>query len=755
MGSPMRGWVTVLFLLLIGVVVLSFESIAAEDPEGSDHEMGAHFCGINFYWFHPNQTKVFHFWVENQGLLPDSYVINFTIDDPRWKWELDHDFFPDVPGQEMRYFNLSLTSPPDGKAGQYINATLTASSMTVNLTESISWKSFIIVERAVDLECADRVKETDSGDVVFFELMVRNIGDLEDTYRIEYTLEDPDLGWEVEVPEGLLNLDVKESGNFTVRLTAPEQGVENCTLYIYVKSTNDTFVWDRNRLVCQVRHVWSASLEPQTCNWTVGPDQLQEVRLELAQQTNDLKAHDWVVELLFNPNGWEAWTDLTSLTLSGTARANITLYVLSPIEIPIGRKLTIAVVLRCKQLPLESVRADVGFRIGEVHGLELGVFDWQAQTPSGEVVSFTIRANNTGNTQEVFQVVTSGPEGWEVEAWTGQIHDGWFSVEPGRTLSMDLRVEVPGHAPPGNTMIYATLRSHHLESNTIAVTVEVLRTQRIQLGPIEQEKVVLDLYGEQVVVEVPLYNKGNIGILVFLEAKTDIEGCRVIIAVNGLVLGPGTESSFHIGLSVDEDAPFGRGNVSFTAFVEKSNVSETLDVPLMVVGPDVKIRSISYHPSLLRPGEPVTVNVSVLNVGKGTCPRFNATLKGPFFGGDPEPVVLPPLGPGENSSAIFIVKPMSGTYRWIYEVDPDDSIREDSESENNVLEYRKRVFPPDEPDNSLLSLFILAIVFLSIIGLGFAHSIWVTKRRTSIHYDEESEGIDPMDDCEDQASEQN
>jgi uncharacterized membrane protein len=705
------------------MLILSFESIATEDPPGSDHEMGLFDCGMGFYFFHPNQTKTLHCYVENQGIFPDSYMINFTIDDPRWSWELDRDFFPDVPGSGKRYFNLSMTSPIDGKAGQYTNATLTASSMTVNLTESFSWRSFIIVERDVNLECADCVKETDSGDVTIFELRVRNIGDLEDTYRIEYTLQDPDLGWGVEVSEELLKLDVKESGNFTVRLTAPWQGVENFTVFLRVQSTNDASVWDGKKLICQVRRVWSASIEPKTGNWTIGPGQIQEVSLELAQLTNDPKAHDWDVEILFNPNGWEAWTDPSGLTVSGTGKANLTVYVLSPEDISIGRKLTLAVVLRCKQLPLERVRADLGFQIGEVHALKLGYTEWQVKTSSGEVVSFMIRADNSGNTQEVFQVMPSGPDGWVVEAWTDEAHDGWFSVEPGRSLSMDLRVKVPEQAPPGNYWINATLRSNFVESNTIALAVEVLKTQRIQLGPIEQKRVVMDLYGQQLVVEVPLYNKGNSMVKVFLEAKTYNESFNVIIVQNGLVLGPGEVSRFYLGLSVDDDVPFGDGSIALNASVDRSNVSDTLNVPVTVVGPDIKIQSVSFQPTHLKAGEPVTVKVRIPNDGRGSCPRFNVTLKGPFFGGDPEPVVIPPLGPGENATATFIVKPMSGTYRWIFDTDPDDSVREDHESGNNHLEYKKTIFPSEDPPNPLPSIASIIILLLVVV------LIYIIQRR--------------------------
>jgi hypothetical protein len=147
----------------------------------------------NMYFFHPNETKKLHLQLENKGGLPDDYRVTLKYDDwaeaNGWVFYIDETEFDRVQGNSKVFFNLTMTSPALANAGDFINVSINASSLSSKFEdESLSWRSFIIVEKAVTVVCAQPTKLIESGGDIYYNLNIANIGDVPDTYKIDYTL---------------------------------------------------------------------------------------------------------------------------------------------------------------------------------------------------------------------------------------------------------------------------------------------------------------------------------------------------------------------------------------------------------------------------------------------------------------------------------------------------------------------------------------------------------------------------------------
>jgi hypothetical protein len=140
----------------------------------------------NMFYFHPNETKVLPFELQNTGGIADKYDITLNSDDivEGWTVELNNTYC-ELEGESFEPFKLTVTSPEYAGEGDNTFINLTAKSRgNPEKNDVISFISFIIVTHDVSLTCRNPVSTVYPGKSVSYNLFVTNIGDVPERIKV-------------------------------------------------------------------------------------------------------------------------------------------------------------------------------------------------------------------------------------------------------------------------------------------------------------------------------------------------------------------------------------------------------------------------------------------------------------------------------------------------------------------------------------------------------------------------------------------
>ena len=677
--------------------------------------------GFRFYW-HPNDTKRMHFYIENLGSLTDDYRVTISYDDwaesDGWVIELDETDFDRVLGGSKVYFNLTLTAPPLAISGDYINVTINARSLSdKDVHASLSWRSFIIVTMDVTVVCAQPTKLMALWGDVQFDLSISNIGDVPDTYKIAYTLIPENTGWDVMVDVDTVTLDVDESTNITVLLSPPEnvKANENGTVFVRVQSMTDASVWDGKKLMGIVDPTFHLEMEVLVPNKWVNPGDGVDFLINV-RNVGNMQDKVTIFVTSTNPQpGWDAFLMEDTVFLAGGEEQIITLIVTAPADALAGIRQVIKVNTVSENYSSWD-EVEVSALVNRVYGLDPTVDVSSILILPGEVAKYLITVRNTGNGIENIGLDSAiVPNGWGVTFELDETEVSSLALMAKEVKTIVTSVTTPFDAEAGTSPLRIILRDGSDHEYIIPVLTRIYQTFALDLSA----SVYRDEGGprDYVAYRLTLLNEGN-GEDTFALEHEDLPNPTWVAgfydlygtAINALTLDAGERKDMDLRVRVPEDADDTR-SVDFIVRATSLN-AETDDVKLMleVRLPDLRILSVEYDPGKSRAHKTTQITLHLANIGVFKADNVTVVL----LEGDEElgHKVVRRLNEGDNTSVTFSWIPKPGKHWLTYRVFTDEVAETDYDN-NQLIQLKTVDDTPNGPDFPMwIVLSVLAIVVI-------------------------------------------
>jgi uncharacterized membrane protein len=677
------------------------------------------------YFFHPNETKKLHMYLENQGGLPDDYRVTLTFDDwaeaSGWVFYIDETEFSRVPGNSKVFFNLTMTSPALANAGDFINVSLNATSLSSKFEdEQISWRSFIIVEKAVTVVCAQPTKLIDSGSDVYYNLNIANIGDVPDTYKIDYTLIPENAGWTAEVDKEMVTLGVDESTNFTVRLTAPEDAKanENGTVFVRVQSFSDASVWDGKKLLGIINPTFRLELETLVPNKWVDPGDSVDFLITI-RNVGNMQGKVTIFVTSTNPRpGWGALLDKETVFLAGGEQQVIKLTVTAPADALAGSRQVIKVNAVSEDY---SSRGDVQISalVNRVYGLDPGIDQPDLTIHAGEKAKYLVTVKNDGNGNENVALNSAKvPPGWVVTFELDEVEIRNLVLLSKETKTFTAVVSTPFDAVAGSTPIQLVLLDESGQDYPRQVYTKIHQKYAVDLssskyrgegapkGLVNYRLTILnDGNGEDTFS----LEHGGLPSTLWVAGFYDMQGSPISTVTLNPKEMKDVELRIHIPEDADRTEPVDFFARATSTSAETDDVKLTLDVKL----PDLKIQSVEYNPAKPVPLNPTQITVRVTNDGTYAAEDVNVVL----YEGDKEVgrEVLRTITKGSNATASFTWVPTPGKHTLTYEISNDIP---ELLYDNNQLVHKKTV-----EDDDRIPGFGMWAALLALVGVVAALNV--------------------------------
>ncbi len=699
-------------------------------------EMGVTYVpelGGNIPYLHPNESKTYEFYVENQGGLMDSYILELTVENPTWEGWLDRYRLDDVPPDERRTFNMTIKAPAQASAGDRTNVSLVARSELSNISETIQFIAWVIVEKAVTLTCPEPTLATQEGGTVRFRLNVTNIGDVRDEYKINCTLVPEGEGWTVVVENGSMDLNAGQSTSLTVTLTAPHtaRANDNGTVFVRVQSLTDRSVWDGKKLVCNIiERSLSATLLPGPQDLRVLPGSTTTAELVLQQRTNDGDPQRWRVAVHFTADGWAVSVPDDPLEVVGDVNKSIVIRVDAPERAIGGERLDVLVTVVLNRSVDYVLETNLSFVVVEYSHFWVSGPPGNLQVDPRGWTPFVLTLGSTGNVGEMLEVIVDEAYAWSIDPSDSTYVDGFLLLPPWSTATLSMGLKVPETALAGGRVVDITVSSDHGQVVVYPLFVDILEVRALELqvdGPVPLE---VEPGPEGVTVGLDLHNTGNVPLLLHmgfvwpsrqLEAQLD----DVVVA---LVADGATRVNLTVWARRDE--PFGDYEIQVRAVSTDSAFSEVYGIPIYVAGPDLTIVDVVVWQGP-KTGVPTPLNVSVSNVGRavsGPCELVVVDDAGAVIAG---PVAVGALDAGATVQVGLELVPRVGRRTYSATVTPINGTHEDGKAPNTRAFFVDAwLSDEDGQGNDLPPTFALWAGLAVVVALLVALRVRARKHRS-------------------------
>jgi hypothetical protein len=179
---------------------------------------------------------------------------------------------------------------------------------------------------------------------------------------------------------------------------------------------------------------------------------------------------------------------------------------------------------------------------------------WQEEAEAGETVTYTLSITNTGVVTDYFTLEVSAT--WGVILPPG----GQGPVEPGQSIEIEIAVEVPSDAMPGDqgmTEIIASSLSNWVATDITTITTTVIATYAVDISP--ESLGFSGFYGEIIPYTLTVTNIGNISDTVSLTCTGNT--WEVLLPVTSLDLGVEGSADVVVYVTIPVDAWLGDSDV--------------------------------------------------------------------------------------------------------------------------------------------------------------------------------------------------
>jgi len=690
-------------------------------------EMGPVRYGPYPSYFHPNQTQELHVYLLNRGSLTDSYRVTLSHDEwaeaEGWAFLLNETEFHEVAGGNKVFFTLTVSSPVEASSGDMINISLTATSLSSSSVNStLAWRSFILVEKRVTLQCERTTEVIDPGGAVLFHLTVTNIGDVPDTYRIEHTLIPEDKGWEVSLDTGDFDLDVGQTKPLLIILKAPEGAMTdvNGTVFVRVISETDGSVWDGQNLMGIVNPTFLLEMGALVPNRWVDPGGGTVFQITIKNVgTVHGTATIFPTSSEVRP-GWVAFMNAETLFLKGGETQVIYLTVTAPVDALAGSRQVIKVTV-ISEAPFYSGEVEVSAIVNEVHDISAQIETIMHSVHAGGKVRHLMSVFNEGNGLEnvALNSATFNP-GWVVtfEREGVQIQDIVLLAK--EVKSVTVVISIPYDAPAGTYSVPLVLMDETGQRYDVIIPMKVLLRFDFDLSAIDYHAE--GPPGGVVSYSLTLTNEGNVDDTFMLEHS----GLPSILwdanfqdhsgrPIERVTLSPGEHVQIYLQVQIPKDVVDTRSLDIIARTTSTSAEMDDVKLTLEVKMPDLRFQSVEYNPARGNVHLPTLVTVRVEN--QGTFRADNVTVVLLENNKEIGREKIRTINERANASTTFSWTPKEERHLLTFQVWCDIP---ESDYDNNELVHIKSSVDGSSSDIYWVWIAILAVVGIVIMLLGLS-----------------------------------
>ena len=689
----------------------------------------------NMFFFHPNETKVLPFEVQNTGGIADKYDVELNSDDIAEGWTIElNNTYCELEGESSWPFRLTATSPEYASEGDktYINITVRSRGNSEK-TDAISFIAFIIVTHDVSLTCRNPVSTVYPGKSVSYNLFVTNIGDVPERIKVIGLIGAPE-GWDYEIigpkldDTGKVELEPKKGTNLTVHINSPEDAKanDNATVTIQAydmdKPEASATVVLRTLVTPIFYLLWDADF---TEKW-IDPGGSDQFEMTLTNYGNVVGAAQISVEIASDLRGWTAFLDREQVQLRGGESMKITLTVNVPDWALAGQRLVMRTVAETFELTQKAQIETTAF-VNIIHSIEARLETDKVMVYPGGEASYLVEIDNQGNGEDRIDLyVEGGQPGWLVSFEYQDLEVNKIIVSPQLSKTLTVVVTTPYDAEAGIFNTKIVLRDSGGNDYEVFVRTEVIQIYEIDLtsSQVHQKGTPSGVLTYPMTLE----NLGNGHDIIDLKLTAIPEGWTYSFKdLNGrqieqLDIGYREKIDFKLNVWVSDTHTETEETLSMMAqsvldIAQQDQVQLTAEIRM----PDLRIQSVEYNPQNMRENKVVQIRIQLENVGTGGANDVVVEFysDGKFIAEDSISYIT--TGISGNATAVFTWLPKGGTHNLRFVVDPVTPSRPhgnvlESAEDNNVHMDKKNVQgndPMPGPTAPLVGLALLGAILVA------------------------------------------
>ncbi len=734
--------------LLCTVSFIAIASVSACDlgGEGLEELDGSR----SMIFWHPGQTRVMDFYVENKSPITDTIVIEVTLSDPNWTYSLNRTLFEDVPPWTTVYFSFSLTAPMNVMAGDFVEVNLTARSLTTNITESLNWRSYVIVERDIKvIELGEPYYELNNTSSIRTEVRVSNIGDLPFNVTMDSrTSEDSetiDDRVRVTIDPAEFELLRGEETNVSVfiEVLSPTllRADSEYGTFIWARILEDKSVWSGLRIDWGVAEIFEASVDPERSSHRILPNEEVSVEISLSQSTNNHTGHTWHLTTNNISIGWQVTIREGSYEINGSGSFTVDMAVGAPGNALPGAYTVVELLFMCDQFPGKVLTSVVTIDVEEVHFVQFFVSPgYQRFTVedmfNGTTARYDVTMYNKGNVQEYLAIefLTDGSRGTDTLTIRSP-RDAGVMLQPYSDYTFFFEVEVDRLTPAKEYWINVHFLWDHVPIPPDRVVLEVDPFMDITCSMEIAPEPVINPNLPDPEVTLSIANTGNLRVPYILqwsvlpvEGNIRVRGASDRMSDLHIVQsGEINNHTFRLFIYPPDAGPMDDGSFQMTVLHYNGHTLWNGTVEYSVVYPDLSIVGYEFDAPVRR-GEQNVMFVAVENRGDGTSPATSIVLISEVMGEELNMTDVPELAPGGSIVLPLGFRLTAEEDIFVVEVDPHHEVYEHGYGPNSInMTVSDPAEPPEGPGPT--SSFLLGLLLvLGLSGMGYVAYRLVRRR---------------------------
>ncbi len=686
------------------------------------------------FYFHPNETKVLPFELQNTGGIADKYDVNINSDDISEGWTVElNNTYCELQGESSEPFKMTVSSPVFASEGDNTYINITAKSRgNPEKQDIISFISFIIVTHDVSLTCRNPVSTVYPGKSVSYNLFVTNIGDVPERIKIIGLMGAPE-GWDYEITgphlddQGVVHLDPKKGTNLTVHVFSPEDAKanDNATVTIQAydmdKPEASANVILRTLVTPIFYLIWEADI---TEKW-IDPGGTDHFEMTLTNYGNVVGAAQISVEIASDLRGWDAFLDKEQVQLRGGESTKIQLTVTVPERALAGQRLVLRTVAETFELTQKAQIETTAF-VNIIHELEPQLETDKVMVYPGGEASYLVEVFNQGNGEDRIDLyVEGGQPGWVVTFEYQDLEINKIIISPQLSKTLTVVVRTPYEAEAGIFDTKIMLRDSGGNDYEVEVRTEVIQIYEIDMtcSQVHQK----GTPGGVLIYPMMLENLGNGHDIIDLDVTSIPDGWTYNFkdaggeVVEQVELQYGDRIDFKLNVWVSDTHMETEETLTVKAqsvfdLAQQDQIQLTAEIRM----PDLRIQSVEFNPQNIRENKVVQIRVQLENIGTGGANDVVVEFydNGKFISEDSISYIT--TGISGNATAVFTWLPKAGKHNLRFIVDPPTNNKPngnvlESAEDNNVHLVTKNASGEDQlpwPSAPFVLLAMLGVALL-------------------------------------------
>jgi uncharacterized membrane protein len=690
----------------------------------------------NMFYFHPNETKVLPFELQNTGGIADKYDVTLNTDDISETWTIElNNTYCELAGESSEKFKMTVHSPEYAAEGDntYINITA-VSRGNPEKNDMISFIAFIIVTHDVSLTCRNPVNTVYPGKSVSYNLFVTNIGDVPERIKVIGLIGAP-MGWDYEIigPQlddmGVVHLEPKQGTNLTVHVYSPEDAKanDNATVTIQAYDMDKPEASANVILRTLVTPIFYLLWEAEVTERWIDPGATDHFEMKLTNYGNVVGAAQISVEIASDLRGWDAFLDKEQVQLRGGESTIIKLTVTVPDRALAGQRLVLRTVAETFELTQKAQIETTAF-VNIIHDIQPDLETDKVDVYPGGEATYLVELYNNGNGEDRIDLfVEGGQPGWVVTFEYQDLEVNKIIVSPLLSKTLTVVVQTPYEAEAGVFDTKIVLRDSGGNDYEVSVRTEVRQVYNIDLtcSQVHQK----GTPGGVLIYPMTLENLGNGLDIVNLDVTSIPDGWTYrFIAAGGseiegdsLNIAYGERLDFKLNVWVADNHMETEETLTVKAQSMDAAQQDQIQLTAEIRMPDLRIQSVEFNPQNIRENKVVQIRVQLENIGTGGANDVLVEFydNGKFISDDAISYIT--TGITGNATAVFTWLPKAGKHNLKFVVDPpltgkpNGRVLESAE-DNNDLMVTKNASGKDKLPGPSFSLVLMAFLGVAILA---------------------------------------